>query len=74
MARHDANRAERAEKCMFAGPTFADYAAKRGYPSDFWFFWKSGVSVSVCVDQGVLITEGVFGALREYFDRVFVCA
>ena len=58
---------------MFAGPTFADYAAKRGYSSDLWFVWKSGMSVPVCVVQGMSGTEGILGSER-YLGRVlFVC-
>lgn len=50
---------------MFAAVTFADYAAKRGYCSVSNPLSRTGVDVSVCVYQGVLGTERIFGVVRK---------
>ena len=48
MARHEASRAVRAEKCMFAALTLADQTAKRSCSSVSYPRLKTGMDVGVC--------------------------
>ena len=67
MARHETSRADRAEKCMFAAVTFADYAAKRGCSSVSFALSRTGMGMSVCVYQDVLGTGRMSVGIQVLF-------